>query len=921
MPVNISPGVYSSFHELSTYVQEVPSSTGFIAFFSDKGPDNILTPVYNVNKFIRLYGEPNYLKYGTRFGGGHLVAYSFMQASPKMYALRVLPEDAKTSNKLFFLVLEKPATITSDDFQVRIAYNSNGVLPNQGGVTFTNPHGNFISNQLLERLFWYAEINTNDPNVKLIFNKARLMNYILDGARTYPNAVAILYTTVNNNDIPSGSYVVNEDFEIGISGTGKIDVSGSLQTGKVYLHVDRPQVVLLDISVDVERPENVDINSIISYIKGNWRPKYILDNYVLEIGSQIDQNTFRVSIRRRLAKERGIEKVALLVPSAAGNNVYLVTITNGQFNFNPAPNNINVVNPLKNYGTVINDGQTSAIFNLRVDDSDPANITLVWKRDSSSVDDSWNSTFDSIIPLFAFYGKHRGKYYDNYRVQFLQIENEEDRFLLNIYEKDKKGNENLNNEFYVSFLENAKDKSGETIYIKNIVDRFSDDVIFVDYKESRTDLIHGFYNKLTRYGIIPQARIVEDTSEITESGWYFIKSNATLSRSPVGIEVSQFQNYLGSIIFVRTDGSSLNGPNIVFGVPTTQFEVLTYLGGIFLFQRDTVEQKYTIVSSSRTLYDGDEPDSFIILDGINDYTNETGVNLAKGSDGSLFQSNGQINETIAKQLLVNAYLGNIDEMVKNTEFVWIDVVLDGGYPTDVKNAIVQLVHEIRRDCVALLDNGDNRSVEESLRRRYTEHSWNSSFVAIYEPYIQIYDVFSGRDIWITPIYAVARLLALNDRINEIWYAVAGYTRGVSNVIKALRFTPSEISERDDLYLAQVNPFVTFRDGNVLWGQLTSYKKPSNFQDLNIMRMVLYIERALRNFCKYFIFDFIDDITKQNILVGIVGFLEDIKRRRGLYDYSVNVHADEYAIMRKTLYVDVELKPTKVLEKIKLNFYL
>lgn len=917
MPVNISPGVYTSFYELSTYVQEVPSSTGLSIFFSDKGPDNILTEVYDVNKFIRIYGEPNYLKYGTSFGGGQLVAYSFIQSSPKMYAMRLLPEDAKTSNKFFFLILEKPITITSENLQVNITYNDSGVLP-ENGVVFINPHNNIINSSLLSRMFWYSEINTNDPNLKIIFNKYRLMNYILRGSRTYPNAFTNLYKTVNNTQITSGSLVVNEEFEIGIYGTGSLEVSQSMSTGKVYVHVDKPEILLLDMSFDVIRPENVDINSLISQIKSRWRPKYILDGYVIGVGDRIDSDTYRVSLRRKLIKERGLEKVALIVPSIDGERLYLVRIVNGQSNMTPIPSDIDVVS-MKNYVTTVKEGQETYLFNLRVDDSNPVNPYLVWKRETSSEEDNWNSTFDVIMPLFAFYGKYRGKYYDNYRIQFLHVENEDDRFMLNVYEK-KKGEEVLNGEYYVSFVENERDKSGESIYIKNIIDRFNEDILFVDYKESRVDMLFRFYEKLVNYGMIPQARIVEDTSEIKETGWYYIKPNATLIASPIGISVENLQTYLGSIVFVRTDGSSLGGQNIVFGIPTSQFDILTYINGLFIFQRKAGEKEYTIVSSSGTFYKGEEVDSFIIMDGMNDYDSQTGVYLSNGSDGSLFQNNGQINYEVAKNLLVRAFSGLIDDKVKNTEFVWVDIVLDGGYPRDVKNAIVQLVEE-RTDCIALLDNGDNRSVQEALRRRYTEHSWNSKYVALYEPYIQIYDTFSGRDIWITPIYAVAKLVAMNDRVNEVWYAVAGYTRGISNVIKALRFSPSQIGERDDLYLAQINPFVTFRDGNVLWGQLTTYKKPSSFQDLNIMRLLLYVSRALNNYCKYFIFDFIDEVTKQNILVGITGFLEDIRRRRGLYSYSVDVHADEYAIMRKTLYVDVELKPTKVLEKIKLNFYL
>ncbi|MDW7973302.1 MAG: phage tail sheath subtilisin-like domain-containing protein, partial [Thermodesulfovibrio sp.] len=851
------------------------------------------------------------------YGGGHLVAYSFAQVSPKMYAMRVLPEDAQTSNKMFFLILEKPATITADNFEVQIQHNSSGVLTN---AIFVNPYGANLPTNLLGDFFWYAHINTNDPNVQLIFNRMRLMNYRLLGSRSFPNAFANLF---NANNQPTGSYVLNEDYEIGIVGTGNLNVSQLNGNGRVFVHVDQPEVIVLDISVDVRYPQNVDINNIIDNIKNTWRPKYIINNWVVGVGNPISSNTYSVSVRARLPRERGVEKNAIIVTNTAGNNYYIVKIvptTQGGHDIRivPLPAGVSVYGTLKNYSTVIGNN----IYNLRVDDSDPVKPVLIWEKDNASAEDNWNASFDTIIPLFGVFGKYRGKYYDNYRIQLLQIENENDRFLFNVYEK-KKGDEILNSEFYASFEEEARDKSGENIYIKNLVERFSEDIIVEDYRERRVDLIDKFYDKLVQYGMIPQVTIVEDTKNIEKSGWYYIDQKATLSDSPLGIAASDFENYIGSLVFVRTDGTTLGSNiNLVYGIGKEYKPLLFYLNGVFIMQTHPVSKKFAITNEVGPLYKGEEPDIYpVLMDGINEYDKDSGVFLARGSDGSLFNSSNQINDTIARQLLTRAYLGLIDPMVRNTEFVWIDLVLDGGYPSDVKSAIVQLVSEIRRDCVALLDNGDNRSVQESLQKRSTVHSWNSYFVAVYEPYIQIYDPFSGRDIWITPIYAVARLVALNDRVNEVWYAVAGYNRGMSNVIKALRFTPSEIGERDDLYLAQINPFVTFRDGNVLWGQLTTYKKPSNYQDLNIVRLLLYVKRALEQYCRYFIFDFIDEITMTNMEVGIRGFLEDIRRRRGLYAFNVNIHSDEYARMRKTMYVELELKPTKVLEKVKLNFYI
>jgi len=50
-------------------------------------------------------------------------------------------------------------------------------------------------------------------------------------------------------------------------------------------------------------------------------------------------------------------------------------------------------------------------------------------------------------------------------------------------------------------------------------------------------------------------------------------------------------------------------------------------------------------------------------------------------------------------------------------------------------------------------------------------------------------------------------------------------------------------------------------------------------------------------------------------------LEQIKKRRGLYGYSVSTYATEYMKKTKTFTSDIELTPTRTTEKVELNFYI
>ena len=207
-----------------------------------------------------------------------------------------------------------------------------------------------------------------------------------------------------------------------------------------------------------------------------------------------------------------------------------------------------------------------------------------------------------------------------------------------------------------------------------------------------------------------------------------------------------------------------------------------------------------------------------------------------------------------------------------------------------------------------------------MAARLQYHVMNNYFCALYEEYNKVYDPFTGKDVWFSPLYHMSYLLPRNDNVAEIWWAAAGFTRGAIDSIKELRFNPKQ-GQRDQMYLKQLNPIVRFNQGYVVWGQLTTQSKPSALQDLNIVRLVLYCKRALEQFCRYFIFELNDATTWSLVSGNIVEFLERIKQQRGLYNYSVSVGATAYERKRKTFHVDVILEPTRVVEKIELNFFI
>jgi hypothetical protein len=310
------------------------------------------------------------------------------------------------------------------------------------------------------------------------------------------------------------------------------------------------------------------------------------------------------------------------------------------------------------------------------------------------------------------------------------------------------------------------------------------------------------------------------------------------------------------------------------------------------------------------------------------------IAIENGSSGTLFNTSG-IDPTVATTILGRAYVGQLEkpkvnyddtgyellEEVLDLDNYYFTVVLDGGYPFDVKMQAVSLV-QTRLDCMAFIDNGDNTSYSMALNERTNGEtsSINSRYVALYESYSKIFDIYTGRDIWVSPVYHMANIIPYTDNVSEIWYAPAGFNRATIASIKELRYSP-RLAERDQFYLNQINPIVKFNVGYTVYGQLTTQRRPTALQDVNIVRLVLYIKRALEQFCKFYIFELNDQETWTAIQQEVNRFLKNIQNRRGLYSYSVEVGANEYEQKSKQVHVNIMLQPTRVIEKIYLNFYI
>jgi hypothetical protein len=207
---------------------------------------------------------------------------------------------------------------------------------------------------------------------------------------------------------------------------------------------------------------------------------------------------------------------------------------------------------------------------------------------------------------------------------------------------------------------------------------------------------------------------------------------------------------------------------------------------------------------------------------------------------------------------------------------------------------------------------------------YSHAAFNSSYAALYYPWLEINDPVTGKRKLVPPTGAVAGCFARNDRKAHVWYAPAGIDRGRIFNALSVGYKTSR-GERDVLYPEGVNVIASFPDSGInIWGQKTLQSQPSALDRVNVRRLMMYIEEAIAESSRFVVFEPNNPQTWRALLRLINPFLQDIKDKGGLYDFAVQCDEETNTpavIDRNELVARVFVKPTKTAEFIELNFVL
>lgn len=402
----------------------------------------------------------------------------------------------------------------------------------------------------------------------------------------------------------------------------------------------------------------------------------------------------------------------------------------------------------------------------------------------------------------------------------------------------------------------------------------------------------------------------------------------------VGLSAKTFAAVSGEDILFYVFGKDPGTWNNNLSIKVSNVDEVNYTFDIEVFQTDTdgnVNQVESFTVSRKTQVDGYGRQQYLedAINGISKYivvadnTSEADTVLPKAQATTLLLAGGYNGSAVGDSEVNTGW-----DTFANPDDIDVRILINGGYASIAVHAKMKTIAEARKDCIAILDMPYDHltSVTAMVEWRRETQNINSSYCALYSPWVKVYDQYNDKTVTIPPSGYVASQLAYNDYVAEAWYAPAGFNRGLLNVLGVSDvFTQGE---RDTLYPAQINPIQMFRgEGTVIWGQKTLQTKASALDRVNVRRLLIVMQKAMSVSLRGFAFEPNNELTRFRVVSMMTEYLEKLGARgafqadtgdRGFRVVCDTTNNTPAVIDSNELRVDVFIKPTRAAEFIQLQ---
>jgi len=263
-------------------------------------------------------------------------------------------------------------------------------------------------------------------------------------------------------------------------------------------------------------------------------------------------------------------------------------------------------------------------------------------------------------------------------------------------------------------------------------------------------------------------------------------------------------------------------------------------------------------------------------------------------------------------------------LLKNQDEFDINLLIAPGISYEMAPALankIVTVCEERGDVMTIIDPVLYTTKNIASVTQQAEN-FDSSYAAMYWPWVQIADPATGKYIWVPQSVIMPSIYAFNDKVSAEWFAPAGLNRGgQETVVQADRKLTH--ANRDTLYEGSVNPVATFPgEGVCVWGQKTLQKKASALDRVNVRRLLINLKKFIASVSKYLIFENNTTATKNRFLSQVNPYMESVQQRQGLYAFKVVMDETNNTpdiIDRNIMKGDIFIQPAKAAEFIVVDF--
>ncbi len=251
------------------------------------------------------------------------------------------------------------------------------------------------------------------------------------------------------------------------------------------------------------------------------------------------------------------------------------------------------------------------------------------------------------------------------------------------------------------------------------------------------------------------------------------------------------------------------------------------------------------------------------------------------------------------------------DLYRDPEKVDVRILVNAGLTNPAIQMRMAEIAEDRMDCIAILDTpSTEQKVQDAIDFRRSTLNLNSSYAALYSCDVFILDEYNRRRLYVPPSGHVAGAYAKTDRDFATWFAPAGLVRGKLSVL-GVRHIYNQ-GDRDALAESQVNAIRNIEgSGIAIWGADTLQTMASALSNVNVRRLMIYMEKALSDASLYSVFNPNDEILRSRLVEMCTRFLQPIQDGRGLYWFGVTcdeTNNPPETVAAGDLFLDVGIDP-------------